>query len=403
MRAFVFTDAKLERHAGRFVWLSMNTEEAGAGPFLEKFPVDSWPSFFIIDSKTEKVALKWPGSATVPQLERLLDDGERALKGVAKGPDAQLAAEDAAFAAGKHEEAARLGAQLAAKAPKDWPGRGRAVEVWILSLYELKQWETCAQSAMQERDKLPRTPAYVDVVAMGLACAGEMPKEAPARAGLLGPLEKSAQELVDKRDVAIAADDYSGLFGTLVDLREDRGDAGGARATAEAWAKYLEGEAAKATTPEGRAVFDPHRMTAYLKLKQPEKALAMLQESEKALPDDFNPPARMASTLKEMGKYPEALAAADRALGRARGPRRLRIYSTRAGILQKQGDLKGAKKTVDDALAFAGTLPRVQQYDGPINALKKQREEIAAEKPKEASAAPAPTPPAPAPAPAPKK
>jgi len=401
MRAFVFTDAKLERHAGRFVWLSMNTEEAGAGPFLEKFPVDGWPSFFIIDSKTEKVALKWPGSATVPQLERLLDDGARALKGAATGPDAQLAAEDAAFAAGQHEEAARLGAQLAAKAPRDWPGRGRAVEVWILSLSELKQWETCARTALQERDGLPRTPAYVDVVSMGLACAGELPKEAPARAGLIAPLEKAAQELVDKRDVAIAADDYSGLFGSLADLREERGDAEGARATAEAWAKYLEGEAARATTPEGRAVFDPHRMTAYLKLKQPEKALVMLQASEKALPDDFNPPARMASTLKEMGKYPAALAAADRALGLARGPRKLRIYSTRAGILQKQGDLKGAKKTVDDALAFAGTLPRVQQYDGPINGLKKLREEIAAaEKPKEASAAPAPTPP---PAPAPKR
>ena len=117
MRAFVFTDAKLERHAGRFVWLSMNTEETSAGPFLEKYPVDSWPSFFIIDPKTERVALKWPGSATVPQLEQLLDDGERALKGAAKGPAAQLAAEDQAFAQGKYEEAARLGAQLAAKAP----------------------------------------------------------------------------------------------------------------------------------------------------------------------------------------------------------------------------------------------------------------------------------------------
>lgn len=378
MRAFVFTDAKLERHAGRFVWLSMNTEETSAGPFLEKYPVDSWPSFFIIDPKTERVALKWPGSATVPQLERLLDDGERALKGAAKGPDAQLAAEDQAFAQGRYEEAARLGAQLAAKAPRDWPGRGRAVEVWILSLYELKQWEACARTALQERDQLPRTPVYVDAVSLGLSCAGELPKEAPARAGLIAPLEKTASELVAKRDVAIAADDYSGLFESLVDLREDRGDAEGARALAEMWARYLEGEAAKATTPEGRAVFDPHRMTAYLKLKQPEKALAMLQESQQALPDDFNPPARMAATLKEMGRYPEALAAADRALGLARGPRRLRIYSSRAGIQQKQGDLQGARKTLDDALAFAGTLPKAQQYEGPINMLKKMREEVAA-------------------------
>jgi tetratricopeptide (TPR) repeat protein len=382
MRAFVFTDTRLERHAGRFVWLSMNTEETSAGPFLEKFPVDSWPTLFIIDPKAERVALKWPGSATVPQLERLLDDGERALKGTATGLDAQLAAEDQAFAQGKHAEAARLGAQLAAKAPRDWPERGRAVELQILALFELKQWGPCAKTALDERARLPRTPAYVDVVSMGLTCAGELPKDAPGRAGLIDPLEQDAAELLAKRDVPIAADDYSGLYGTMVDLREERGDAAGARAMAEAWAKYLEGEAARATTPEGRAVFDPHRMAAYLKLKQPEKALAMLQESEKALPEDFNPPARIAATLKELGRYPEALAAADRALALARGPRKLRIYSTRAGVQQKQGDLAGAKKTLDAGLAFAATLPKAQQYDGPINALKKQREEIAAaEKP----------------------
>src|SRR6185436_8887000 len=155
----------------------------------------------------------------------LLDDGERALKGAAKGPDAQLAAEDQAFAQGKYEEAARLGAQLAAKAPKDWAGRGRAVEVWILSLYQLKQWEACATTALQERDKLPRSPPYVDAVALGLACADELPKEAPARAGMIASLEQTASELVTRRDVAIAADDYSGLFGSLVDLRDERGDA----------------------------------------------------------------------------------------------------------------------------------------------------------------------------------
>src|SRR5690242_6978644 len=132
MRAFVFTDAKLERHAGRFVWLSMNTEETSAGPFLEKFPVDGWPTFFVIDPNTEKVALKWPGAATVPQLERLLDDGERAVKGAAKGPDAQLAALDLAYGQGKYEEAARLGAKLAASAPKNWPGRPRTVGVWMM-------------------------------------------------------------------------------------------------------------------------------------------------------------------------------------------------------------------------------------------------------------------------------
>src|SRR4051812_31750580 len=249
MRAFVFTDAKLERHAGRFVWLSMNTEETSAGPFLEKFPVEGWPTFFVIDPRTERVALKWPGAATVPQLERLLDDGERAVKGGGKGLEAQLAALDQAFAQGKYDEAARLGAKLAAAAPKDWPGRPRAVEMWIAALYEQKQWEPCARTAFQEREKLPRAAAYVDAVNLGLACAGEMPKEAPGRAELIAPLEQAANELLAKRDIPIAVDDYSSMYESLVGTREERGDAEGARATAEAWASYLEAQAAKTTTP----------------------------------------------------------------------------------------------------------------------------------------------------------
>ncbi|HEY8211736.1 MAG TPA: tetratricopeptide repeat protein [Myxococcaceae bacterium] len=376
MRAFVFTDAKLERHAGRFVWLSMNTEETSAGPFLEKFPVEGWPTLFVIDPRTEKVALKWPGAVTVPQFERLLDDGERAIKGASKGLDAQITALDLAYGQGKHEEAARLGAKLAAAAPKDWPGRPRAVQMWLLALYELKQWEPCAKTAVQEREKLPRAAAYVDVVNIGLGCASELPKDAPGRAALIAPLEKAAKELLAKRDIPIAVDDYSGLYGGMVDLLEERGDADGARATAEAWASYLEGEATKTTSPEARTVFDPHRMTAYLKLKQPERALSMLQASEQALPDDFNPPARLAVVYREMGKLDEALAATERALARARGPRKLRILSTRATILEKKGDVKAARKALDDALAFAATLPKSQQYEGSINSVKKQRDEL---------------------------
>jgi tetratricopeptide (TPR) repeat protein len=376
MRAFVFTDAKLERHAGRFVWLSMNTEETSAGPFLEKFPVEGWPTLFVIDPRTERVALKWPGAATVPQLERLLDDGERAVKGAGKGLEAQLAALDLVYGQGKHEEAARLGAKLAASAPKNWPGRPRAVGVWMIALYELKQWETCAKTALQEREKLPRTAAYVDVVNIGLACAGQMPKEATGRAALLAPLEKAASDLLAKRDIPIAVDDYSGLYGSMVELLEERGDAEGARATAEAWARYLEEQAEKTTAPEARTVFDPHRMTAYLKLKQPERALPMLQASEQALPDDFNPPARLAVIYRELGRFDEALAATERALARARGPRKLRIFSTRATILEKKGDVKAARKALDDALAFAQTLPKSQQYQGTISSVKKQRDEL---------------------------
>ena len=45
----------------------------------------------------------------------------------------------------------------------------------------------------------------------------------------------------------------------------------------------------------------------YLELGQPERALPMLQASERDLPDDYNPPARLAVAYKAMKRWDEAI------------------------------------------------------------------------------------------------
>src|SRR5205085_3769326 len=122
-----------------------------------------------------------------------------------------------------------------------------------------------------------------------------------------------------------AADDRSAAYGTLVDARRDAKDDAGALAAAEAWASFLEREASRARTPDARAVFDSHRLGAYLELDQPRRAIPMLQASEKDLPGDYNPPARLAAAYNAMKDWDDALAASERALKLAYGPRRLRI------------------------------------------------------------------------------
>jgi len=66
MRAYVLTDAALTKQAGRFAWLTIDSEKSKNTAFVEKFPVDAWPMFLVIDPKTEKALLKWSGSATAP-------------------------------------------------------------------------------------------------------------------------------------------------------------------------------------------------------------------------------------------------------------------------------------------------------------------------------------------------
>ena len=67
----------------------------------------------------------------------------------------------------------------------------------------------------------------------------------------------------------------------------------------------------------------------------------MLEASEKDLPEDYNPPARLANAYKAMKKWDEALAASDRAMAKVYGPRKLGVYSTRVDILSGKGDAAG--------------------------------------------------------------
>jgi len=76
MRAYVFTDKALERYAGQFVWLAIDTEKASNTAFLAKYPIHVWPTLLVVNPKNGTVVLRYAGGATVPQLSKLLDESE---------------------------------------------------------------------------------------------------------------------------------------------------------------------------------------------------------------------------------------------------------------------------------------------------------------------------------------
>ncbi len=137
-------------------------------------------------------------------------------------------------------------------------------------------------------------------------------------------------------------DARSGRYEVLVDALLDEGRAAEAKSTAGGWASYLEGEAGRAPDATARAVFDAHRLEAYLVVGTPERAVPMLEASARDFPGDYNPPARLARAELALKRYDAALLAVDRALGLVYGPRALRLYATKADILEAQG----AKTTV---------------------------------------------------------
>jgi len=372
MRAYVFTDKSLERYAGRFVWLSIDTEDAKNNAFLKAHPISVWPTLLVLDPK-DKVVLRYAGGGTVPQIRKLLDDGEHAFRGTKSKADTLLIRADALAGQGKQAEAAKAFDEAIAAAPKGWPQLGRASESLVFALLQSRDPQRCAERALALYPRVRGTGSAVNVASTGLSCATDLDAKSWNRSELTSGLEKATRETLAAADkIKMSADDRSGLYETLVDAREQAKDETSARKLREEWAAFLEGEAAKAKTPDQRAVYDSHRLTAYLGLKQPEKAIAMLEQSERDLPKDYNPPARLISAYRAAGRFDDSLAASDRALKLAYGPRKIGIYRSRVATYLAKGDKASARKTMEEAIKYAESLSGEQVSEAMIASMKKQ-------------------------------
>jgi len=372
MRANVFTDKALGRYAGQFVWLSLDVEKAENAPYKKKYAADALPMFFVLDPKTEKAALRWVGGATVPQLQKILADGAAAVKGTRGKVETALARADRFYGEGAYDRAAAAYREAIAQAPPTSPRYGRSVESLLYSLYETKDYAGCAKTAADAFPRLAKTPSAANVAASGLSCALELPKEDASRAGLVESLVKDSRSVLAAPRRDIAPDDISSVYETLASEREEAKDEAGRKTILQDRARFLEAAAARAKTPDARAVYDSHRLGTYLDLGEPERAIPMLQASERDLPGDYNPSARLAVAYRAMKKYDDAIAASDRALAKAYGPRKLGILQTRSDIYKEMGNLPEARKAMQQAVELAESLPEGQRSEKSIASLRKK-------------------------------
>src|SRR6266568_1093309 len=277
MRANVLPDVRRMRRAGRFVWLSIDAEQPRNAAFLERFPIQSYPTFLVIDPRSEEPILKWLGSASAAQLERLLSDAQLRRR---SGPEAILARADRA----------RRGAPPAARCLVRERGRDRP----------------------RVRPRRPSRRGLAPRSALGARAAGAGGGRAPR-----APRRRPGRALRRPR-------------------RRARG--GGGRARRACTRTPLVG------LPGGRRA--PREI------------------------------ARGAGGARRDAGRGGARAAAERALRLAYGPRKLKLYQLAASVLERQGDHAGLAAALDEALAFAGTLPTPQRDNRVLTALRTRREQL---------------------------
>lgn len=360
MKQYVLPAPEMQTLAGTFVWLSMDSEKAENADFLERFPSTSIPTLWVIDAVSERPILKWVGAATAPELVSLLGDAARARAGTTDGEAAAAALRgDQASAAGQFDEAVTAYREALAKAPLVWARRPRVIEALSTRLLDVQKYAECVELAATEITRLPMGTPLANLAMNGLSAAAELPAESPALKHV-PLLVREGTRIVEDKSEAMLVDDRSGLYKSLVAALGDR--APEAKRLARSWAKLLEGVAAKAPSAEKRAVWDPHRLEAYIALGEVENAVPMLEQSERDFPADYNPPFRLARAYFELHRYDPALTEVKRALELGKGPRKLRIYMLKADILEAQKDRAGARRALGEAVELANQLRLPPNY-----------------------------------------
>ena len=377
MRSYVFPDPALRPYASRFAWLSIDTEREQNAPLVDRLAVKSLPTLYVIDPATEQPVLAWPGSLTAPELASLLDDAEAATKQGSTGADAAASflRGQRATAAGQGDVALAAYRAALAAAPAEWPRRAAVVDALMVALSGDRQLATCVKTAADEAPRLPPGTALADVLRQGMECADALP-ETVAEKARLAEIVAVGERIVGDPSVPILADDRSDLYNYLASALTDLGRTADASRVATAWAAFLEAQAAKASSPTARAVFDAHRLLAYVALHQPERAVPMLEQSERDFPADYNPPARLGTAYLAMKRYDDGLSAVKRALERAYGPRKLRLWGLQADLYEAKGDKKAAKAALEEALAFAKTVPLTGSYSLLRDSLAKRHDKM---------------------------
>jgi len=381
MRAFVLADPALASQAGRFVWLELNTDLTANAAVLEKHEADALPTYLVVDPRDESVVLRWTGSFTVPQAEAFLQEARDKMAGAAPAAtpaDAALARADHLYGTRDYKGAADAYREALAEAPAAWPRYNRAVEALLFSYQQTDAYPAAVGLAREAVPRVGSTPSAIVVALGGLDSALSLPKDDKDRAAAIAQMETAVRRALADPAIHAAADDRSGAYLSLMQARRDAGDGEGAKKVAAELAMFLEGEAAKAKTPDERAVFDSHRMTAYLELGQPEKAVAMLLQSAKDLPGDYNPQNRLARAYAALKQWDKALAASQKAASLATGRAKLRVLSARAGLMQDKGDKPAAAAAYDEAIAYAESLPEAERPVKQVESLKKQRDKLKA-------------------------
>lgn len=358
MRETVWNRRELGRFASQFEFLEIDTDKPEALSFVERYPLRVWPTFLVFDPVTREIVASYGGSMSLEETASFLE--RAAVSKATPEPghnELALAHREAQLGNYANAESSyrRAAALLPAGVSKE------AVAGLLQMLVAQKQHDRCVDEGVALSDNVRGSSARVDVLLQILRCSSEADaahKEAGQR-----HVSERLPRLIEQPAEGASVDDRSDAMGAWAEWLDQQGRKAEARALQEKRLQLLESTALAADTPAQAQVHDYQRMLTYLALGRGEEAVTMLEARCKEFPDNYEPPARLAFTLIELGRYEAALAPLARTLELSYGPRKLRYLAMQSKALGKLGRHAEALASLQEELQAFRALPLKLQDD----------------------------------------
>lgn len=363
MQEYVLRAERLPDAAEHFVFLAIDTERAENADFLKTLTLSAWPTFYVL-SPDARVRGRWIGAASPGQFARFLADARRAeelaTNADASDPLSSLVAGDELAADGQFAAAAKEYASAIERAPADWPRRADAQLARVIALKKAKQGDACVDAALVERPDAAHPVSQSDFSGTVLDCAESLPPVDPRVAKVRRLAVSLLEPLCTKGHAELTPDDRGDACGILIEAYDALHERQAANTAARTRLSVLE-SAASGLPDELALMYDFARSESLVRLGRGAQAIELLQNRERTLPQNYNPPHHLARVYRSLKRWDDGLAAIDRALALAYGPRKAGLYGVKVDLLLGKGRREEAVHTLGEQLALYEALPEGQK------------------------------------------
>lgn len=365
MQQTVLADPSLARYAEHFVWLSLDTDRPENEDWVKRYPPLAWPTFYLVDPETRRILSRFVGAASLDQFRAFLEAEPDAATSV----DALLSEAHAAEAERDWRRAGVLYDRALAAAGLDWPRRPDILVSRLRGHVKAEQYAEGLEFAGRVGLQTGRSASATDFLYYTMACAKHL---SDAESPVLDALGAHVLEAVeDGSDMSV--DDRSDALVNLRELALLQGREDDAKALALRQKKLLD-QVLDGAPPQVVMTYNWPAVEVYAFLGRHAEIAPVVEANMKALPDEYDPPYRLAWLWLHAGEPDRARPYAQQALNRVYGPRKARVYDLLADIEKARGDREAERA------ARAGTVRVYEGLDSKVvqpGALESARERLA--------------------------